>query len=860
MRLYTYNEIWHRKSLLESTADDYSKREAARNLQLYKNNSNTIYAEKFMNTLKGSPELCRMYFESAATITDKFHDNKDIVRTFEEYVVPASKVEDKEFKLNSLDDLDNKTIQDKIIHNMAIDRLIDNDSAINKTGKLDDFIANSVNSTFSTIKCCETVNNYNLPLHGKITVSIEEAMYLMDKYDKKYNDSDVVETVIEYYAPEITSKDIPKINFGIEKNIMTEGYDFEHKFLEGPFSKFDPANKEASCESICNDIFNGYTYKLVSGFNHLLSSIEFSILNRKDPEFCRFLIDKLVPSISHKLADCDNVAKLEFKDKLYDIMMAIDTKVAELNAAIKNLVDPADSETQQLLADFIEALLELNKDIADLKGTISSVPKSDVYNIDRVDLAHVSLPAFDHDYKADILRAADDADKNIANAILARGKAEGSIISKVRDKNIFEANVYEMVDDANRVDYVFAEYNAPENWGDSKDNYLDSICSAVNDINDKYKVYYTGDDQVIDFHITAPYVIEFTDEEKEIHENTITVEDRDKINLIISLADSSARNITTEQAIDAFTECEVPELFTDFIQFCEYANIDKSDVETIYKAVSRTMWNENSLFTESTNAMLDYQVKDAPYDIQLEASYTLGEIIQEAKDAKALSKKIKTGATNLKKTAVNAKDAIKDKFTGDKNKDKKAVKNLAGNDDSHPLKNKLVNLNLALRGFGQKVKDLSAKEKSNAKKVDVQFNHFAKTAKDAVIGDRKEAIIKGQLIPSFSKCVKFAIGEGIAFAIHPLLGIISLFGSIAVSKHIDKKVKLDMLDEIEVELEMVDKEISLAENRNQLKKERALLQTKKQLQRTYQRIKINAKLGKDIIPAGFATPDIGNND
>lgn len=855
MRLYTYDEIWHRKSLLESTADEYSKREAARNLQLYKNNSNTIYAEKFMNTLKGSPELCRMYFETAATITDKFHDDKDIVRTFEEYVVPASKVENKEFELNSLDDLDNKTIQDKIVHNMAIDRLIDNDSAINKTGKLDDFIANSVNSTFSTIKCCEAVNQHNLPLHGKITVSIEEAMYLMDKYGKKYNDSDVVETVIEYYAPEITSKDIPKINFGIEKNIMTEGYDFDHKFLDGPFCKFDPDNKEASCESICSDIFNGYTYKLVDGFKHLLDSIEYSILNRKDPEFCRFLIDKLVPSISHKLADCDNVAKPEFKDKLYDIMLAIDTKVAELNAAIKNLVDPADNETQQLLAEFIEALSMLNMDIEDLKRTIASVPKSDIYNIDRVDLAHVSLSAFDHDCKEDILRAADDADKNIAKSILARGKAEGEIISKVRDKNIFEANVYEMVDADNRVDYVFAEYNAPENWGRSRENYLDNICSAVNDINSKYKVYCTEDEQVLDFHITAPYVLEFTDEEKQIHENTITVEDKDKINLIISLADSSARNFTTEQAIDAFTECEVPELFTDFIQFCEYANIDKSDVDTIYKAVSRTMWNENSLFTESTNAMLDYQVKNAPYDIQLEASYTLGEIIQEAKDAKALSKKLKTGATNLKKSAINAKDNVKAKFT----EDKKAGKNLAGNDDSHPLKNKLVNLNLTLRGFGQKVKDLSAKEKGNAKKVDVQFNHFAKTAKDAIIGDRKEAIIKGQLIPSFSKCVKFTIGEGIAFAIHPLLGIISLFGSIAVSKHIDKKVKLDMLDEIEVELEMVDKEISLAENRNQLKKERALLQTKKQLQRTYQRIKINAKLGKDMIPAGFATPDIGND-
>jgi hypothetical protein len=34
--------------------------------------------------------------------------------------------------------------------------------------------------------------------------------------------------------------------------------------------------------------------------------------------------------------------------------------------------------------------------------------------------------------------------------------------------------------------------------------------------------------------------------------------------------------------------------------------------------------------------------------------------------------------------------------------------------------------------------------------------------------------------------------------------------------------------------------------------------TKKQMQRTYQRIKYNTKLGKDIIPAGYAVPDFGN--
>ena len=57
-----------------------------------------------------------------------------------------------------------------------------------------------------------------------------------------------------------------------------------------------------------------------------------------------------------------------------------------------------------------------------------------------------------------------------------------------------------------------------------------------------------------------------------------------------------------------------------------------------------------------------------------------------------------------------------------------------------------------------------------------------------------------------------------------------------------------LLDDIEIELHVLDKEISNAESRNQMKKYKALLKQKKTLQREYQRIRYNVKVGKDILP------------
>ena len=63
---------------------------------------------------------------------------------------------------------------------------------------------------------------------------------------------------------------------------------------------------------------------------------------------------------------------------------------------------------------------------------------------------------------------------------------------------------------------------------------------------------------------------------------------------------------------------------------------------------------------------------------------------------------------------------------------------------------------------------------------------------------------------------------------------------IAVSKHSTNKERALLLDEIDIELDALEKEISNAESRNQMKRYRILLTHKKKLQREKQRIKYKA--------------------
>ena len=134
---------------------------------------------------------------------------------------------------------------------------------------------------------------------------------------------------------------------------------------------------------------------------------------------------------------------------------------------------------------------------------------------------------------------------------------------------------------------------------------------------------------------------------------------------------------------------------------------------------------------------------------------------------------------------------------------------------------------------------------------DVIFNHFIKSCKQALISDRREAIIKGSVIPSFSKCIKISLVlAGLGFATGGIaVPVLTAIGGLIASKKLTQRERSLLLDDIEVEILVIDKELQIADSNNQINKYRALMKMKKDLQRQYQRIKFNVRVGKDIIPS-----------
>lgn len=174
-----------------------------------------------------------------------------------------------------------------------------------------------------------------------------------------------------------------------------------------------------------------------------------------------------------------------------------------------------------------------------------------------------------------------------------------------------------------------------------------------------------------------------------------------------------------------------------------------------------------------------------------------------------------------------------------------------------PIKKKnSININtikLAFKAFEGKVKKLSTKIQSIWKNIDVQSNTIMANIQKSLKSDRREAIIKGRIIPSMSQCIKYIIAIASTSAVGsffgaPYLGVITAVGIFASNKLLNERERILIYEEIDTELKVLEKEIELALQDGDTKKYRFLLTYQKKLQRE----KLRIKYGK--VPIGRKIP------
>lgn len=139
-------------------------------------------------------------------------------------------------------------------------------------------------------------------------------------------------------------------------------------------------------------------------------------------------------------------------------------------------------------------------------------------------------------------------------------------------------------------------------------------------------------------------------------------------------------------------------------------------------------------------------------------------------------------------------------------------------------------LTLSLDRLKKGVSKLSDAQKTACMNID----RFADTIERLnTEDDRKEArmqVVKNSFLPSMSRCIKSIILAGaLSVIINPFLGLVSLVVRFVNSKRAVKEERQAVADEIEVELEMIDRKIRDAEESKDFKKERKLRLLKRKL-------------------------------
>ena len=106
----------------------------------------------------------------------------------------------------------------------------------------------------------------------------------------------------------------------------------------------------------------------------------------------------------------------------------------------------------------------------------------------------------------------------------------------------------------------------------------------------------------------------------------------------------------------------------------------------------------------------------------------------------------------------------------------------------------------------------------------------------------REAVLKGKLFPSLSYLIKLVGVSGVTTAIgQPIIGLIVLIGGIGSSVNATKRERNAVLDELEVQLKVIDKQIADIESGGytDYSAYEVLLKIKKRLQK--ERVKVMYK-------------------
>lgn len=778
-------------------------------------------------------------------------------------------------------------IKEQVVKNKIADRVISNHENISNKFSVCSLFENfNENSNLDNrIKAvCKVIDEFDLPMYAKVNIAIEENSYLLQMYDIPYEEFSLARSILEYYSisGQMSDQDIKNINTVFKQNYMLEN-------VEITPSKVDSKIIEVVDKYIARSEHNPFELKVVN--DAVFSAPIDDWFRNIDKYFCiltnivihgsdsdkDMVINTIIPTFTTRFEETF-VGSPKYRDLADYVVKVIRDdiipKKLDDNEFLKkkykfDMTDNMESSSQYkiVLVNLINKLSDI-KDIAYTEENVLYMTQTPIlessnmltlyeYKENKYDPLIYKLYRFDKFVQKEVRNWAQKVGQKITNTI--KGKAED-----IETKMYEEVSIYDMII-KNNIDYIVESYEFNQDIANMNKihNMCTSIVKAFNESelrNSSFVVYYTLEYGRINFHFKDNTELLLSEDEEYLANENLTESDINKLLYPLFTAECLDENFDLfEESTKFFLENPTGEAFGIFCDACSLAGVKKNTVEDIYEYVK--MRSDLDFTLENAYKVTTYNEEYDPNPfIATQSLMAIQALFEATKPDDSKNKKInnkidpktrvkattKSPTTKVSPTTKNVKNTATSKVTDVKDKIKSG---------ENPLKGlNLNNLKLYVAGLKKNMKDLDSKTQTHVRNMDFMVEKLIKDLKGALVSDRRESIIKGSVIPSFHKCILIAVGlAGLAWFNAPL-AVITAIGGFAASKKLTERERALMLDDIEIELELLDKEINMADSRNQIKKMRQLMKMKTQLQREYQRIKYNIRLGKDIIPSSTYIP------
>lgn len=830
------NLVFRRKICLEDSRelseDCYGYYEAAMN-NIKNNKPDSITKptlDKFFQEMASKKTSNRYISKCVDILSELFtHDKYNLLECYSNYMISEimpycennSIIIDRA-SVKEIPDTVMDKVSDAIKEYALCDRILDNHNKLSKRFKID----NVIRTKYTTVEeicqeVCAMVDTYDIKPHIKMELCFEEVSYLTSTHGIQMNEQDMVVAISDYFLslPMTEGMDVAYANTIKESKVLSLEADNKVQYLTNPVNPMQYIVETHSGlidlspfyenygEDKIKELMNQYKVdvkKSDSKFKQVLNKIftqsPQAILD-ETPDLLKWIRGFAVVGATSKHAAAGIVSFfvngfIQFDLRKKETERLIKYFEGELKSVEKQIERTNDPDKEENLESYSDAL---NNSITKLKEYYDSLlSEKEIENRE------------DEDINESVYELSNEATKVVLNSLIGDAKKADEFINKIEEdllklKNVSRTDekdeltqegVSKYIDPEGRISIVLCSYDTTrcDDVGLLFESF-DSMIRATNNMlfNKRGKVYYSVLENRVDIEFRSKFKMITTLKEEESIYTQMTDVQMMRASFIMESAELMEKlyNLEPNTIIDSAIKrigSLTEEQAQMFVEAWGYGSpIDRDDMNRFVSEYVKYQ-NECGNYIDAYNMrkMFDHIVIDEYASIYdgVAATEIMKDIVTEAVDLNSM----KMAVGNLKKSVVK----------------------------------------------------LPGKQQQMCRNLDMQFNNMVRGVKNFYkVTDHRDQILKGQVCPSISKIIKIGItlaGLGIASGGF-VLPAIALLGGLAMSKNSSKNEKQILIDTIDIELQVVERDIERCKEQGKSsRKYRTLLTTQKSLQREKQRI------------------------